>query len=92
MKCGTSESIFSTLINNTINEEQIFGSFSLLNDLQDLLKLLPQNFEISTNNGKYKFNKNMAEMLFLDINKDLKEYHFDINDEQNAKDRKFIQR
>ena len=92
MKCGTSESIFSTLINNTINEEQIFGLFSLLNDFQGLLKLLPQNFEISTNNGKYEFNKNMAEMLFLDINKAHKEYHFDINDEQNAKDRKFIQR
>lgn len=52
--------------------------------------MFPLNFEISTNNGKYKFNKNLVEILISDIEKDLskdenlKEYHFDINDEQNV--------
>lgn len=82
--------LFSHIINDTINDKENIGSYSLLNDLQSLLKLFPLNFEMSTNSGKYKFNKNLIEILIPDIekafskNEDLEEHHFDINYEQNV--------
>lgn len=82
--------LFSTKANNTITTEHEFGFFSLYDDLPDLIKVFPQNFEISTNNGRYKFNKDLIKSTIpiikdaLVTETDLKEYHFDINDEQNV--------
>ena len=69
---------------------QSIDSYSLINVHEELIKTFPQNFEISTNNGKYKFNKDVVELLVPNIkealqeNESLKEYHFDIDDEQNV--------
>lgn len=82
--------LFSTKAENTIENEHKFGFFSLYNDLPDLIKVFPQNFEISTNNGRYKFNKDLIKSTIPNIKDalaaepDLNEYHFDINDEQNV--------
>ncbi|KAK8837430.1 hypothetical protein M9Y10_036425 [Tritrichomonas musculus] len=76
--------------NTQYNQRESFDSYSLLDFLPDLIKYIPRNFEISTNNGKYKFNKDLTNIFIPDIkdaikeNNDIKEFHFDIYDEQNV--------
>ena len=81
--------LFLSNVKNIINK-RTRSSYFLGSDLQDLLKVFPQNFEISTNNRKHRFNKDLVELLIPDIskaiikNEALCEYHFDIDDEQNV--------
>lgn len=72
--------IFTTHINKPIGHKPSFGLCSLLDCLPDLLKIFPRNFEISTNRGKYYFNKDliciMIPIIGGALNNDLSQFLF----------------
>lgn len=79
--------IFTTHINKPIGHKPSFGLCSLLDCLPDLLKIFPRNFEISTNNGKYYFNKDliciMIPIIGGALNNDLSQFLLKIEDNTN---------
>lgn len=57
------------------------------NIIEDLIKKFPLNFEVSTNNGIYKFNKDLISLLVPNIREFFRNEqnttNFDVDDEKN---------